>query len=90
MNKFVLKKVNSCKDLYLASNLYFLNIMKVFLINKNLCFYYWFKKRIGKTRALGVANTLEKIILISGRETIPYPIETGRQTKSDRIDYNHE
>jgi hypothetical protein len=46
--------------------------MRGFLINKNLCFYYWLKKRIGKTRALGVANIIEKIILILGREAIPY------------------
>ena len=46
--------------------------MRGFLINKNLCFYYWLKKRIGKTRALGVANTIENIILVLGREAIPY------------------
>ncbi len=51
--------------------------MRGFLINKNLCFYYWLKKRIGKTRALGVANTIEKIILILGREAIPYSNRDG-------------
>jgi hypothetical protein len=44
--------------------------MRSFLINKNLSFYYWLKRRIGKTSALRVANTLEKVILIFGREQI--------------------
>lgn len=46
--------------------------MKGFLINKNLCFYYWLKKKIGKEWALGVANAIEKTILIFGREVMPY------------------
>jgi len=46
--------------------------MRSFLINKNLCLYYWLKKKIGKKWALGVANTIEKIILIFGRDIIPY------------------
>ena len=46
--------------------------MRSFLINKNLCFYYWLKKKIRKKWALGVANAIEKIILIFGRDTIPY------------------
>jgi len=46
--------------------------MKSFLINKNLCIYYWLKKRIGKRRALSVANTFEKSILIFGKEAAPY------------------
>jgi hypothetical protein len=44
--------------------------MRSFLINKNLSFYYWLKKRIGKARALRVASTLEKVILVFGREQI--------------------
>jgi hypothetical protein len=44
--------------------------MRGFLINKNLCFYYWLRRRIGKRQAYGVSNTLEKIILIFGREVI--------------------
>jgi hypothetical protein len=55
--------------------------MRGFLINKNLCFYYWLKKRIGKTRAFGVANTIEKIILILGREAIPYSNREGTPNK---------
>jgi len=42
--------------------------MRSFLINKNLCLYYWFKKRIGKRGAFLVANSIEKVILIFGRE----------------------
>ena len=42
--------------------------MRSFLINKNLSLYYWLKKRIGKESAYRVANTLEKVILIFGRE----------------------
>ena len=44
--------------------------MRGFLINKNLCFYYWLRKRIGKERAYSVSSTLEKVILIFGREPI--------------------
>jgi hypothetical protein len=46
--------------------------MRSFLINKNLCLYYWLKKKIGKKWALGAANTMEKIILIFGRDIMPY------------------
>ena len=46
--------------------------MRSFLINKNLWLYYWLRKRIGKKRAVWVANNIEKIILIFGREVIPY------------------
>jgi hypothetical protein len=46
--------------------------MRSFLINKNLCLYYWLKKKIGKRWALAVANGIEKIILIFGRDIMPY------------------
>jgi len=42
--------------------------MRSFLINKNLCFYYWLRKRIGNERAFRVANTIEKVVLVFGRE----------------------
>jgi hypothetical protein len=42
--------------------------MRSFLINKNLCFYYWLKKRIGKNWSFKVATIVEKIILVFGRE----------------------
>jgi len=44
--------------------------MRSFLINKNLCLYYRLKKKIGKKRAFGMANAIEKIILIFGREIV--------------------
>jgi hypothetical protein len=31
--------------------------MRTFLINKNLSFYFWLKKRIGKRRAFWVGQT---------------------------------
>jgi len=42
--------------------------MRSFLINKNISLYYWLKKRIGKRPAFWVANAIEKVILIFGRE----------------------
>ncbi len=45
--------------------------MRSFLINKNISFYYWLKRRTGKAIALGLANMIEKVILIFGRERIP-------------------
>jgi hypothetical protein len=44
--------------------------MRSFLINKNLSFYYWLKKRIGKKGAFRLVNTIEKGILIFGREQL--------------------
>jgi len=44
--------------------------MRSFLINKNLSVYFWLRGRIGKERALRVANIVEKIILIFGRERV--------------------
>ncbi len=41
--------------------------MRSLLINKNLAFYYWLKKRIGKKGAFSVAIVIERIILIFGR-----------------------
>jgi hypothetical protein len=46
--------------------------MRSFLVNKNLCLYYWLKGKIGKKWALSVANAIEKIILIFGRDIMPY------------------
>jgi len=44
--------------------------MRGFLINKNLSLYFWLRRRIGRERAFRVANTVEKIILIFGRERV--------------------
>jgi hypothetical protein len=41
-----------------------------YLINKNLCFYYWLRKRIGKKRAFYVVEHLEAVILLFGREPL--------------------
>ena len=46
--------------------------MRSFLINKNLCLYYWLRKKIGKKLAFCIAILLEKGLLILGREEIPY------------------
>jgi hypothetical protein len=45
--------------------------MRSSLVNKNLCFYYWLRKRIGKNSALLLANYIERTILIFGREVMP-------------------
>ena len=44
--------------------------MRSFLINKNLSLYVWLRGRIGKEMAFRVASTVEKIILIFGRERV--------------------
>jgi hypothetical protein len=46
--------------------------MRSFLINKNMSLYYWLRKRIGKAIAFRVANAIEKVILIFGRERMPH------------------
>ncbi len=45
--------------------------MRSFLINKNLSLYYILRRRIGKKQGLAVASTIEKALLIFGREKIP-------------------
>ncbi len=44
--------------------------MRSFLINKNLSFYYWLRKSIGKDRAYKVISRIEKLILVFGREQL--------------------
>jgi hypothetical protein len=44
--------------------------MRSLLINKNLSFYYWLRRKIGKKVAYKVANTIERVILIFGREQV--------------------
>jgi hypothetical protein len=46
--------------------------MRSYLINKNLCFYYWLRKKVEKKRALMVANTAERVLLVFAREVMPY------------------
>jgi hypothetical protein len=45
--------------------------MRSFLINKNLCFHYWLRKRVGKRLALWISTYIEKMILLLGREVMP-------------------
>ncbi len=44
--------------------------MRSFLMNKNLSLYYWLKKRIGRRMAFLISNTIEKGILVFGREQV--------------------
>ncbi len=46
--------------------------MRSFLINKNMSLYYWLRRKIGKAIAFRVANAIEKVILIFGRERMPH------------------
>lgn len=56
--------------------------MRSFLINKNVSFYYWLKRRTGKAVALRVANTIERMILLFGRERMPSrKIALGKRIK---------
>ena len=63
--------------------------MRGVLINKNLCFYYWLRTKIGKKWALGVANTIEKTILIFGRDTLPYSNRNGMITQEQEMAGDH-
>ena len=45
--------------------------MRSFLINKNLVIYYRLRKKIGNRIAFIVANHLEKVITLFGREKPP-------------------
>ena len=63
--------------------------MRSFLINKNLSLYYRLQKKIGKTIAFKVANTIEKVILIFGRERIPYGrVRIHRKVKQLELIYS--
>jgi hypothetical protein len=57
--------------------------MRGYLINKNLCFYYWLRKRIGKERAFCVVKYFETVILLFGRE----PIRQHSLTKNPECNY---
>ena len=59
--------------------------MRASLINKNLSFYYWLRKRIGKKWAFKVAIGAEKIILIFGREPIRDTKSRVHSVKGDRV-----
>lgn len=59
--------------------------MRSLLINKNISFYYWLRKRIRKTIALQVANAIERVILIFGRERMPCP-RVGMRNKIRKLE----
>jgi hypothetical protein len=42
--------------------------MRSYLINKNVCFHYWLRKKVGKKLAFQVTLYVEKTILLFGRE----------------------
>jgi hypothetical protein len=44
--------------------------MRSFLINKNLSFYYWLRKRIGRKDAFRIVRAIESALLIFGRERV--------------------
>ena len=46
--------------------------MRGFLINKNMSLYYWLRRKLGKAIAFRIANAIEKVILIFGRERMPH------------------
>lgn len=56
--------------------------MRSFLINKNLSLYYLLKRKIGKRPSLVVANTIEKALLIFGREKMPGVNKNGMAAKN--------
>ena len=53
--------------------------MRSFLINKNLCFYYRLKRRIGEKWAFRVVSVIERVILIFGREEMPHSALNGNK-----------
>ena len=51
--------------------------MRSFLMNKNLSLYYLLRRKFGRKRGLVVASTIEKALLIFGREKMPGFNENG-------------
>jgi hypothetical protein len=48
--------------------------------------YYWLRRRIGKEMAFRVANMIEKVVLIFGRERIPHGrVSIYRKVKQLRL-----
>jgi hypothetical protein len=60
--------------------------MRSFLINKNLSLYYLLRRKIGKKQGLVVASTIEKAILILGREKIPVLNKNGGVTEKQKLE----
>ncbi len=55
--------------------------MRGFLINKNICFYYWLRKKIGKKPAFSLASAFEAAILVFGRETWNGSQKSGKEDR---------
>jgi hypothetical protein len=53
--------------------------MRGYLINKNICLYYWLRKRIGKKPAFCIAAAFEAVILVFGRETWNGSHDAGKE-----------
>lgn len=54
--------------------------MRSFLINKNLSLYYLLKRMIGKKWGFVVASSIEKALLIFGREELPNIVKNETHT----------
>jgi hypothetical protein len=60
--------------------------MRSFLINKNLSLYYLLRRMIGKKWGFVVAGSIEKALLIFGRENLANIIENRHPlTSKNRI-----
>ena len=60
--------------------------MRSFLINKNLSLYYLLKRKIGKKQGLVVASTIEKTLLIFGREKMPVFNKNGMAAEKQKLE----
>jgi hypothetical protein len=60
--------------------------MRSFLINKNLSLYYLLKRKFGKKQGLVVASTIEKALLIFGREKIPVLKKNGMAAEEQKME----
>jgi hypothetical protein len=60
--------------------------MRSFLINKNLSLYYLLKKKIGKKQGLIVASTIEKALLLFGREKMPGFGKDGMAAEKQKLE----
>ena len=60
--------------------------MRSFLINKNVSRYYLLKRRFGKKQGLAVTSTIEKALLIFGREKIPGFNKDGLATEEQKLE----
>jgi len=58
--------------------------MRSFLINKNVSLYYLLKRMIGKKWGFVVAGTIERAILIFGRENLANIIENETPTDKQK------